>query len=172
MSNHQVSSRGNRLVRPRICSIKGRQRLTCMHCTRLPFWTELNCWDFEVKRVADFSPEKALTEEDSREAATDDDATVTETGATTVEATAEAIAKISPHSNRKGNAANSLGTGDTEQDLVGTNSTRYVYMLGSAGACPELSSGTLLVTLSLRRRCMQSSPQLNIFSQQISPFLG
>lgn len=45
-----------------------------------------------MKTVADFRPENAFTEEDSREAATDDEATVREAGATTVEATAEAIA--------------------------------------------------------------------------------
>jgi hypothetical protein len=73
-----------------------------MHCTRLPFWTELNCWVFEENRVADFRPEKALTEVASREAAAEDVAAPKETGATTAEDTADAIATSSLHTKREG----------------------------------------------------------------------
>jgi hypothetical protein len=63
-----------------------------MHCTRLPFWTELNFWVLPENKVADFRPEKAFTEEDSEGAPTQDEAPPKATGATTVDATADAIA--------------------------------------------------------------------------------
>jgi hypothetical protein len=64
-----------------------------MHCTRLPFWTELRVWVLEEKRVADLRPEKpAFTEVASREEGAEDAAALKATGATTEEATADAIA--------------------------------------------------------------------------------
>jgi hypothetical protein len=64
-----------------------------MHCTRLPFWTELKLWLLAEKRVALLRPEKAFTEVDS-EVDTADEAAAKAAGATTAEAaTMDAIAR-------------------------------------------------------------------------------
>jgi uncharacterized membrane protein YccC len=70
---------------------------TCMHCTRLPFCTELKLWLLAENRVALLRPEKALTEVDS-ELDTPADAAANAAGATAAEAaTTDAIA----HNSRK-----------------------------------------------------------------------
>ena len=66
-----------------------------MHCTRLPFWTELSFGLLAEKIVALLRPEKAFTEDDSL-VATLDEAAAKATGATTEEATADAMATETP----------------------------------------------------------------------------
>lgn len=75
---------------------------------------EFNCWDFEVKRVVDFSLEKVLMEEDLWEVVIDDDVIVIEIGVIMVEVIVEVIVKIFLYLNCKGNVVNSLGIGDIE----------------------------------------------------------
>jgi hypothetical protein len=66
-----------------------------MHCTRLPFWTELRVWALEAKRVLLLRPEKAFTEVDS-EVDTADEAAAKAAEATAVEAaTMDAIVRAS-----------------------------------------------------------------------------
>jgi hypothetical protein len=68
-----------------------------MQCTRLPLRTELSCWAVEEKRVAALRPEKAFTEAESREAVAAGEAAPKATGATTEDATADAIATCTPY---------------------------------------------------------------------------
>lgn len=88
---------------------------TCMHCTRLPLWTELKRRALEANRVVDFRPENCFTELDSRQTAAGDAAATIET-----ETTADAIA-TNPWSLRR------------ELESAGTDQRRNANALGNAG---------------------------------------